>query len=103
MATGRKLRFGIVGMTSDHVWGMGDGLAALPEVELVAGAEPYRELRDRATQQWNLQRTYEDFHTLLDREELDAILVCGDNASKADVAEAAAQRKVHLYQDKPMG
>ena len=102
MATERKLRFGIVGMTSDHVWGMGDGLAALPEVELVAGAEPYRELRERATQQWNLQRTYEDFHTLLEREELDAILVSGDNASKADVAEAAAQRKVHVYQDKPM-
>ncbi len=30
MAETRKLRFGIAGMTSDHVWGMGDGLAALP-------------------------------------------------------------------------
>ena len=27
-----KLRFGVVGMSSDHVWTMGDGLAALPEV-----------------------------------------------------------------------
>ena len=26
----RKLRFGIAGMTGDHVWGMGDGLAAVP-------------------------------------------------------------------------
>ena len=40
MSEGRKLRVGIAGMTSDHVWGMGDGLAALPEVEIVAGAEP---------------------------------------------------------------
>jgi len=102
MTENRKLRFGVVGMTSDHVWTMGDGLAALPEVELVAGAEAYAELRERATQQWGLARTYEDYETMLDREELDAILVCGDNAGKADVAEAAARRGVHVYQDKPM-
>ena len=102
MTVGRTLRFGIAGMTSDHAWGMGDGLAALPEVELVAGAEPYAELRERATQQWGLQRTYADFDKMLAEENLDAILVCGDNASKADIAEAAARRKVHVYQDKPM-
>ncbi|MGH2368710.1 MAG: Gfo/Idh/MocA family protein, partial [Chloroflexota bacterium] len=102
MAATQKLRFGIVGMSSDHVWAMGDGLAALPEVELVAGAEAYPELRERATQQWGLQRTYADHETLLAKEELDAILVCTDNASKADVAEAAARRGVHVYQDKPM-
>src|SRR5688572_7024619 len=98
----RRLRFGIVGMSSDHVWGMGDGLAALPEVELVAGAEAYPELRQQATERWNLAHTYEDHVAMLDREELDAILVCTDNATKADVAEAAARRKVHVYQDKPM-
>jgi len=102
MADGKKLRFGIAGMSSDHVWAMGDGLAALPNVELVAGAEPYAELREQATQKWGLQRTYEDYGTMLEREQLDAILVCTDNASKADVAEAAARRGVHVYQDKPM-
>jgi predicted dehydrogenase len=102
MTENHKLRFGVVGMTSDHVWTMGDGLAALPEVELVAGAEAYAELRERAMQQWGIPRTYEDYETMLNREELDAILVCGHNAGKADVAEAAARRGVHVYQDKPM-
>src|SRR4029450_952392 len=99
---GKHLRFGIAGMSSDHVWGMGDGLAALPEGELVAGAEPSPELRRQATERWGLRQTYEDHQTMLDREELDAILVCTDNASKAEIAEAAARRKVHVYQDKPM-
>jgi predicted dehydrogenase len=81
---------------------MGDGLAALPGVELVAGAEPYPELRDRATRQWSLPRTYLDYEQMLDHEELNAILVCTDNASKASVAEAAARRGIHVYQDKPM-
>jgi len=102
MTATRKLRFGIAGMTSDHVWGMGDGLAALPEVEMVAGAEPYPELRERATQQWSLQRSYEEYGAMLDGEELDALLVCGDNAGKVDIAEAAARRGLHVYQDKPM-
>ena len=101
-ANTHKIRFGVAGMTSDHVWTMGDGLAALPEVEMVAGADSYAELRERATKQWGLQRTYEDYTTLLEREEIDAILVCGDNASKAEIAEAAAQSGVHVYQDKPM-
>jgi predicted dehydrogenase len=98
----RKLRFGIAGITSDHVWSMGDGLAALPEVEMVAGAEPYAELRERASAQWGLQRTYVDHAAMLDHEELDALLVCGDNAGKAEIAEAAARRGLHVYQDKPM-
>jgi len=102
MAEKQRLRFGIVGMTSDHVWAMGDGLAALPDVELVAGAEAYPELRERAAQQWSLQRTYEHHEQMLEREELDAILVCTDNAAKANIAEAAARRHVHVYQDKPM-
>ena len=98
----KKLRIGIVGMSSDHVWAMGDGLAAQPEVELVAGAEAYSELRERARERWNLRATYADFETMFRQEELDAILVCTDNASKADVAEAAARRGIHVYQDKPM-
>lgn len=102
MADPQKLRFGIVGMTSDHVWNMGDGLAALPQVELVTGAEPYAALREQATQRWKLKQTYEDYQTMFDREEVDAILVCGDNAGKADIAEAAAKRSIHVYQDKPM-
>jgi predicted dehydrogenase len=89
-------------MSSDHVWAMGDGLAALPGVELVAGAEAYPELREKATARWALPRVYDDYGTMLDREELDAILVCTDNASKSDVAEAAAARGIHVYQDKPM-
>jgi predicted dehydrogenase len=102
MADRKTLRFGIVGMSSDHVWAMGDGLAKLPEVALVVGAEVYPELREQAAARWKLRETYDDYQTMLDREELDAILVCGDNASKAEVAEAAARRKINVYQDKPM-
>jgi predicted dehydrogenase len=97
-----KLRFGVVGLTSDHVWGMGDGLAALPEVEIVSAADGYPEPREQAAGRWGLERTYEGHAELLERERVDAILVCCDNAGKAEIVECAASHGVHVYQDKPM-
>jgi predicted dehydrogenase len=98
----RKLRFGIAGMASDHVWDMGEPLAALPEVELVAAAESYPGLVEEARAKWGIRSTYSDILPMLEQEDLDAILVCSDNTSKADIVEAAAKKGIHVYQDKPM-
>lgn len=97
------MRAAIVGMTSDHVWQMGDGLAAQNDVKIVAAADGHKELRDQAKSRWSAQALYEDAGSLFAREELDVVLLCGDNAGKADIVEAAAKKKVHVYQDKPMG
>lgn len=96
------LRFGVAGLISDHVWTMGDGLALLPEVLIVAAADSNEPLRERAARQWGLPATFPDHAAMLDNERLDAILVCSDNASKPGIVETAAARGVHVYQDKPM-
>jgi predicted dehydrogenase len=96
------IKVGIAGMTSDHVWGMAANLGALPAVELVAGADPHRELREQVKERYALGAVYADYAEMLENEELDAILACGDNAGKADIVEAAAEHGVHVYQDKPM-
>ena len=93
---------GIVGMTSDHVWRMAANLAALPPVELVTGADPHEELRQEVQERFNLKTVYQDCGEMLEKEEVDAILACGDNAGKADIVEEAAGHGVHVYQDKPM-
>jgi predicted dehydrogenase len=102
MTAAVTLRFGVVGLTSDHVWGMGDELAALPEVRLVGAADGVPELREEAARRWSLDRVHDSYEALLDEARPDAILVCCDNAGKAPVVEAAAARGVHVYQDKPM-
>jgi predicted dehydrogenase len=98
----KTLEFGVVGMTSDHVWGMGERLAALPQAEIVTGAEPVEELRIRAQERFGLKSVYADHQEMYEKEELDAILVCSDNAAKAGIVEEAAKHGVHVYQDKPM-
>lgn len=97
-----KIRVGLVGLSSDHVWAMGDGLAAQPEVEIVTAAEAYQELREKVMARWNVKSTYADAASMFANEAIDAILICGDNASKADIVEVAAARKIHVYSDKPM-
>jgi predicted dehydrogenase len=97
-----ELRVGIVGMSSDHVWAMGDGLSAQPGVRIVAAAEAHRELRAQASSRWGVDGLYPDAASMLEKEKLDAILICGDNASKPEAVELAAARGVHVYSDKPM-
>jgi len=96
------IRIGIVGMTSDHVWRMAGNLGALPQVELVTCADPDEELRQEVRACFSLKTAYADYGEMFEKEELQAILACGDNAEKADIVEAAAQHGVHVYQDKPM-
>lgn len=96
------MRCAVVGMTSDHVWAMGDGLAAQEGVTIVAAADPHQELVEQARSRWGATALYADHTSLLEKERVDAILICGDNAGKAEIVEAAARRKVHVYQDKPM-
>lgn len=99
----KVLKMGIVGMTSDHIWrSMGPNLAALPAVELVTGAEPYQELRQRAQERFHIQTAYEDYRDMFANEELDAIVVCSDSGAKADIVEESAKYGVHVYLDKPM-
>jgi len=97
------IRVGIVDMSSDHVWAMGDGLAAQPEVEMVAVAERYPELRARGVERWKLGGAHADLASMLKVEQLDALMLCGNNAGKAEIVEAAAKLKLHVYSDKPMG
>jgi predicted dehydrogenase len=96
------LRIGIVGMTSDHVWGMGSRLAAIPGVELITAADPHEELQQRAQERFGLRSVYAEDTEMYANEQVDAILVCSDNAAKAGIVAEAARQGVHVYQDKPM-
>jgi predicted dehydrogenase len=97
-----KTRFAVVGMSSDHVWYMGDGLAGIDEVELVAVVDADADLRQRGRDRWSAENAYADYVDMFERERPDAILVCGDNASKPGIVELATARGIHIYQDKPM-
>jgi len=102
MADPRRIRIGVAGLTSDHVWSLVGSLRALPAVDVVAVAEPRAALRRRAADAVPGLDEYEEPEAMLAAQRLDAVLVCAENAAKARIAAAALDRGVAVYQDKPL-
>ena len=98
----KTFRFAIVDLSSDHVWSMGSAFKAQPEVELVALSDVHEELRTKGQASFDIPVAYSDHLAMLDEIKPDAIVVCGDNAMKAGITEAAAERGIHVCLDKPM-
>lgn len=100
--TEKTLRLGIAGMVNDHVWFMADATHALPNAVLVSASDPNAELRDKAQGLYSLERTYHSYAEMMDAENLDAVMICSDNAEKAPIVAAAASRGLDCWIDKPM-
>jgi predicted dehydrogenase len=79
-----------------------NNLARFPHVEIVALAEPDAERRQAASEQAPRAAAYTDYGELLERTDIDAVLICLPNALHADVAIKALQRGKHIYLEKPL-
>lgn len=111
----KTYRLGVIGFAHMHVNALIDSFDALPNVEWVACADtapavPSRSMQ-RSTRGWNLQRAhkeigiprvYADYRQMLDKEALDIVIMCPENAQHGPVAEAIANHGVHIVTEKPM-
>ncbi|WP_222918378.1 Gfo/Idh/MocA family oxidoreductase [Natrinema sp. SYSU A 869] len=74
---------------------------AMPDVAVVAAADALPENRDRARNA-GVSRTYDDYETLLESEELDAAVVALPPFLHADAVERAAEAGVDVFVEKPL-
>lgn len=95
-------RVGIAGLIHDHIWGMLRWWKELEGAELVAAADRNPPLLERIRSEFGVERTYDSYEEMFDRERLDIVTVTVDNAGTADVVEAAAARGIHVLSEKPM-
>lgn len=111
----KTYRTGIIGFAHMHVNSLSREFYHHPQIKLEACADtvPARpESRDAPyTRGWNLKlareklgiaQAYEDYRELLEREPLDIVICCAENARHAEVVEACAQKGVHVVVEKPM-
>ncbi|MEW6302490.1 MAG: Gfo/Idh/MocA family oxidoreductase [Verrucomicrobiota bacterium] len=96
-----QVRLGVLGLTHDHIWDNLKDVQHLKDARLIAVADPNHPLLDRAAREYSCA-TYTDYETMLEKEELHAVLVYSDNATGVEVAEQAAARGLHLLVEKPM-
>src|SRR5262245_54534301 len=70
-----RLRVGVLGLSHDHVWSNLQSLAAGDLGQFAAVADPDPSLRERATRAHGGVETHATFDALLERRDLDAVLV----------------------------
>jgi predicted dehydrogenase len=97
-----RLSVGVLGLSHDHVWGNLAALMAGDLGQLVAAAEPDAQLRDRFKGLYGGVAVHEDFDSLLDRRDLDAVFVFSDNRTSAELGVRALQRRLPVMIEKPM-
>ncbi|MBN2449201.1 MAG: Gfo/Idh/MocA family oxidoreductase [Lentisphaeria bacterium] len=77
--------------------------AGLPNVEIVAAADPDEESRQATRHETGAPRSYADWGELLDRENPDIVCVCSRLPTQhLDVVVGAAEAGCHVYCEKPL-
>src|SRR5256885_15207586 len=87
------LRVGILGLSHDHVWGNLAALAAGGLGRVVAAAEPDARLRERLRALDGGAALHDTHDALLERRDLDAVLVFADNRASAALRVRALERR----------
>lgn len=95
-------RVGVAGLIHDHVWGMLRWWKEMEAASLVAAADENPPLLERARSEYGIERSYASYQEMFDRERLDIVLICTDNAGTVDVVEAAAAKGIQIQSEKPM-
>ncbi len=102
-APGAKTRVAYIGLELDGSWSWIKAIQAEPDAELIAVADPNAALIARAKSVTAPStRFYSDYVRMLDEVKPDAVLATVPNADHLAVTQACAQRRIHLWFQKPM-
>jgi len=103
LAAQARTRLAIVGLDHDHVWGLVKLIAAEPDAELVAIADPHPDLVEKAKATVPASvRFFSDYLSMLDDVKPDAVIVTTANNRHLEILQACAKRKIHFDTEKPM-
>lgn len=96
------MRIAVVGLVHDHIWNTLDRVREDGRGVLVAAADENAPLLDRVRASYGIAATYASLDSLLEREDVDAIVCGAENSRHAPIVAAAAARGVHVMVEKPM-
>ena len=97
-----KIRIGLIGAGR-----MGKVFAhtlafTLPEVDLVAIADINPQACQEAAARFGAKYHYTDYHELLKRDDVDAVVIVTPTATHVEVIQAAASAGKHIFSEKPL-
>jgi myo-inositol 2-dehydrogenase / D-chiro-inositol 1-dehydrogenase len=75
---------------------------SLDSANLAAIADPYEENARKTAAKCNVPNVYTDYHTLLARGDVDAVVIVTPTNTHVNVIRAAAQAGKHIFTEKPL-
>ena len=95
------VRFGVIGCGVIAYWTHLRELRRLPGARLVAASDPDAAARERAARLTGIP-VHQDASELLERSDVDAVVICAPTQLHAQLGIAAARRRKHFYLEKPV-
>ena len=96
------LRVGLIGCGHQSYDSLLPGLTAVEGVEMVACSDIDEVATGRTLQQYGFARGYQDYHDMLERESLDAVVVAIPHHLLKDATLASLEAGCHVFVEKPM-
>lgn len=98
-----KVRFAVVGLEHDHIWGILRELAKVPQAQLVAVADPHPQLIEKVKSRVPAGvKFYSNYITMLDQVKPQAVITTTATYLHYPVAKACAVRHINVEMEKPM-
>jgi len=100
--TGDKVRIGLIGagrigrMHAEHL------SYRLPNAELVSISDVYLESAEKCASDFNIPNVYKDYRKVLERKDIDAVVICSSTNTHAEIMEAAAVAGKQIFCEKPI-
>jgi predicted dehydrogenase len=102
-ANSGSVRFAIVGLDHDHVWGILRDIAEVPQAKLVAIAEPRQALVLKAKSRVPAGvKFYSSYVTMLDAVKPQAVIITTETDHHLAIVRACAKRHINVEMEKPM-
>jgi predicted dehydrogenase len=102
-ANSGNVRFAIVGLDHDHVWGILKDIADVPQARLVAIAEPDPALVQKAKSRVPAGvKFYSNYVTMLDEVKPQAVIITTETDHHLAIVRACARRYIDVEMEKPM-
>jgi predicted dehydrogenase len=98
----RQARIGVIGAGWWATYAHLPALTSYSRAQVVAIADPTPERLAQAAEAFGVERTYADYHAMLDREQLDGVVVATPHATHAAIAYHVLDRGLALMLEKPM-
>lgn len=102
-AQARKIRLAVVGLNHDHVWGLLNDCARVPQADLLAIADTHPELIAKAKQRVGPSvRFYSNYIKMLDDVKPDGVIITTETDHHLAIVRECAKRGINVEMEKPM-